>query len=274
MVRRVAYLTVVSLLGALLGGCALNLFDFDKRAAWREVEERACQARRPPSTFVAQIRPIDGKGACGIDYPLKVSALESGTIGIGPTATIGCPMTEALDTWMRDSVQPAALAWFGQPVIEIRQISAYSCRTRNNRRGAELSEHAFGNALDVAGFKLADGRTIVIKSHWKGGSAEEKSFLREVFAGACQTFKTVLGPGSDMFHYDHIHVDLAHHNRAGTSRYCKPTPTAVPQREPYDGARMAAIPGQPRYGVVPAYTASIEAADPIAELFAEGEGAE
>ena len=166
-------------------------------------------------------------------------------------------MTEALETWMRNSVQPAALAWFGVPVVEIKQISAYSCRTRNNQRGAEISEHAFGNALDVAGFKLADGREIIVKTDWRGGSPEAKGFLLEVFATACRTFKTVLGPGSNAYHYDHIHLDLAHHNDAGTSRYCKPTPAVVPPaRQPFDGARYAAIPGQPRYASIPAYTAS------------------
>ena len=169
-----------------------------------------CQ-RRPQSQFVQQVREIDGKGACGIEYPLKVIGLESGTIGIGPTATIGCPMTEALEIWMRYSVQPAALAWFGVPVVEIKQISAYSCRTRNNQRGAEISEHAFGNALDVAGFKLADGREIIVKTDWRGGSPEEKGFLLEVFATACRTFKTEPNQAP------HIHVLLIFASSIGRS---------------------------------------------------------
>ena len=120
----------------------------------------------------------------------------------------------ALEIWMRYSVQPAAIANFGMPIVEIRQISAYSCRTMNNKKGAELSEHAFGNALDIAGFKLANGRVIVVKSGWRG-SADEQRFLREVFSSACKTFKTVLGPGA-AYHSDHFHVDLARHGKSGT----------------------------------------------------------
>lgn len=258
MLRRVAYLAVVAGLGVSLTGCALSIFSFEQRASWREDEERACMARRPQTYFIRQTKAIDGKGVCGIDYPLKVYALEGGTIGIGPNATIGCPMTEALEIWMRYSVQPAALAWFGAPVVEIKQISAYSCRSRNNARGAELSEHAFGNALDVAGFKLANGREVIVQSGWRGRS-DERGFLREVFASACKSFKTVLGPGA-RYHGDHFHLDLAHHSKSGTARYCNPRPSVLPPaRRPYDGARMAAFPGQPRYGL--SYTGSITPAE-------------
>ena len=269
MFRRVVSLTVVAAFGALLGGCALSIFDFDRREAWRETEEQACLVRRPASPYIAQVREIDGKGACGVTYPLSVSALESGTIGVGPGAVLGCPMTEALEIWMRYSVQPAALAWFGMPLISIKQISAYYCRTRDSIPGAELSEHAFGNALDIAAFTLANGHEIVVQTAWRDGTPEEQGFLQEIFASACRTFKTVLGPGSDKYHYNHIHLDLAHHNRDGTSRYCKPTPTVVPPaRPPFNGALYAAIPGQPRYASVPAYTGSIVAsqASPIDTL--------
>ena len=260
MLRRVAYLAVLAGLGLSLTGCALSMFSFEQRASWREDEERACMARRPQTYFIRQAKAIDGRGVCGIDYPLKVYALEGGTIGIGPDATIGCPMTEMLEIWMRYSVQPAALAWFGAPVVEIKQISSYSCRSRNNARGAELSEHAFGNAIDIAGFKLANGREIIVQTGWRGRE-DERGFLREVFATACKSFKTVLGPGAK-YHGDHFHLDLAHHNKSGTAQYCNPrAPVSPPARPPYDGARMAAIPGQPRYGL--AYTGSIGPATPI-----------
>ena len=80
------------------------------------------------------------------------------------------------------AVQPAAIAWFGAPVVALKQISSYSCRPRNNEAGERLSEHAFGNAIDIAAFTLADGRTITVKSDWLG-DIDARSFLREVFAG-------------------------------------------------------------------------------------------
>jgi hypothetical protein len=242
MARRVAYLAAATGLAVVLTGCALNLFG-EQREAWREAEERACMREREVvlSAFVQRARKINGRGACGIEMPLEVAALAGGSVAIRSSATLGCPMTAALDAWMQESVQPTAIAWFGMPVVEIKQVSDYSCRSRNNIHGERLSEHAFGNAIDVASFTLANGRPITVKGGWRG-AADEQGFLREAFATACQRFKTVLGPGV-RYHGDHFHLDLAHHGRSGTSHYCRPTPSAPPPvRDPYREQRIAAFP--------------------------------
>jgi len=146
-------------------------------------------------------------------------AVATGTVAVTPTATLACPMVSALDQWIASSVQPAAIRWFGQPVAEIRQISAYSCRGMNGNPRARISEHAFGNALDIASFTLADGRRITVKDGWRG-SPEEQGFLRDVQGAACDRFTTVLAPGSNAFHYDHMHVDLM--RRRNGYRACNP----------------------------------------------------
>jgi hypothetical protein len=145
----------------------------------------------------------------------------TGAAAVQPAATLACPIVSALDQWFANGVQPAAAKWFGQQVAEIRQISAYSCRSMNGQRGATISEHAFGNALDIASFTIADGRKVTVKDGWRG-TPEEQGFLRDVHASACQQFSTVLAPGSNAFHYDHIHVDLA--RRASGRQVCNPAP--------------------------------------------------
>jgi hypothetical protein len=147
----------------------------------------------------------------------------TGAVTVQPTATLACPIVSALDTWFASGVQPAALKWFGMQVAEIRQISAYSCRGMNGQPGAHISEHAFGNALDIAAFTLADGRKVSVKDGWRG-APEEQGFLRDVQGSACQHFSTVLAPGSNAYHYDHIHVDLM--RRASGRVICQPA--AVP----------------------------------------------
>lgn len=142
-----------------------------------------------------------------------------GPVALKPTATLACPIVSMLDHWLVESVQPAAERWFGSRVVEIKQISAYSCRGMNGNPRAHVSEHAFGNALDIAGFTLADGRRISVKDGWKG-LPEEQGFLRDVQGGACQMFNTVLAPGSNVYHYDHIHVDLM--RRASRRIICQP----------------------------------------------------
>jgi hypothetical protein len=160
-----------------------------------------------------------------------------GPVAIKPVATLACPIVSVLDRWLADSVQPAAQRWFGARVVEIRQISAYSCRGMNGDSRAHISEHAFGNALDIAGFTLADGRHVSVKEGWRG-TPEEQGFLRDVQAAACQQFTTVLAPGSNVYHYDHIHVDLM--RRASRRLICQPAAMSgeevaarAGQRNPY-----------------------------------------
>jgi hypothetical protein len=136
-----------------------------------------------------------------------------------PPATLACPIVSALDRWVSDGVQPAAMRWFGEPVTEIKQISAYSCRGMVGAGGSGISEHGFGNALDIAAFALSDGRWITVQNGWHG-TPEEQGFLRDVHLAACNHFSTVLAPGYNAAHYNHIHVDLM--RRASGDRPCRP----------------------------------------------------
>ena len=129
-----------------------------------------------------------------------------------------------------------------------------------------MSEHAFGNALDIAGFTLADGRKITVKNGWHG-TPEEQGFLHDVQLYACETFTTVLAPGYNVYHYDHIHVDLMR-RRAGY-RPCRPE--AIPGEVVAARARAvyASKHGVPAYtGSVPAQAASGD--QPVATPGADG----
>ncbi len=144
-------------------------------------------------------------------------------VQVQPPATLACPIMSALDQWIAGAVQPAAAHWFRQRVVEIKQISAYSCRGMNGNPNAHISEHAFGNALDVAEFDLADGHKISVQYGWHG-TPEEQGFLHDVQAAACDQFTTVLAPGANVYHYNHIHVDLMRHYNG--RHICEPS--AIP----------------------------------------------
>ena len=170
-----------------------------------------------------------------------------GPVAMKPAATLACPIVSVLDRWLADSVQPAAQRWFGMRVVEIKQISAYSCRGMNGNPSAHISEHAFGNALDIAAFTLADGRQVTVKGGWRG-MPEEQGFLRDVQATACQQFNTVLAPGSNAHHEDHIHVDLM--RRASQRVICQPAATSGEEvaaraagRNPYATSREPYVTG-------------------------------
>ncbi|MGJ3263959.1 MAG: extensin family protein [Salinarimonas sp.] len=220
MSRRVSTGLLASVLVLALSGC--GWFEVEEREEWRSQAEVACLAREDvrPSAYMSQRPRLDGPGTCGIDKPFEITALLDGQVRLRQEATLGCPATAATERWLAEIVQPAARLYLGAPVVEIGSGS-YACRTRNHRRGARLSEHAFGNAVDVMSFTLADGRTITVEDGWRG-AADERGFLREAFVGACERFTTVLGPGSDGMHENHFHLDLARHDARGERRYCRP----------------------------------------------------
>ena len=183
-------------------------------------------SERPATTPLPRLGPAQGNSVAAF-----------GPVAMKPAATLACPIVSALDRWLADSVQPAAMRWFGIRVAEIKQISAYSCRGMNGNSRAHISEHAFGNALDIASFTLADGRVVTVKNGWKG-VPEEQGFLRDIQAAACQQFNTVLAPGSNIYHYDHIHVDLM--RRKSQRTICQPAAMSgeeiagrAGQRNPY-----------------------------------------
>ncbi len=184
-------------------------------------------ARRAPNPDDNDDDPASQRSATPSFGPATTPSLGRGTrmatasmpAALTPAATLACPLVSALDKWVAEGVQPAAQKWFGSQVATIKQISAYSCRGMVGAGISHVSEHAFGNALDVAGFVLADGRKISVQEGWRG-SPEEQGFLHDVQLAACDTFTTVLAPGYNAAHYNHIHVDLM--RRASGRRPCRP----------------------------------------------------
>jgi hypothetical protein len=198
----------------------------------------------PPQRALPALGPMRGPNATAPIMPAAVT----------PPATLACPLVSALDRWVSEGVQPAALHWFGTQVTEIKQIGSYSCREMVGSGTSSMSEHAFGDALDIAGFTLADGRKITVKDGWHG-TPEEKGFLHDVQLYACETFTTVLAPGYNVYHYDHMHVDLM--RRSSGNRPCRPN--AIPGEVVAAKARAvyASKHGTPAYtGSVPTKAAS------------------
>jgi hypothetical protein len=183
----------------------------------------------------------DSQQAPALGRPAPAS-LAAAPATLTPTATLACPLVSTLDRFISAHVQPAAARWFGQPVVEIKQISAYSCRGMNGNPRANISEHAFGNALDIAAFTLADGHRITVKDGWHG-APEEQGFLRDVQGAACEMFTTVLAPGSNEYHYDHIHVDLM--RRSSGRTICQPAAIAGEAAAARAGGRYGWRPGAP-----------------------------
>ena len=137
----------------------------------------------------------------------KVLMPDGTQVSFNPPPTLRCNMAEAVAQWIRAEVGPAA-AELGAPLTAVTDVDSYQCRGRNNVPGAKLSEHGRGNALDISAIKLGNGALFNLTD-----PLVSKPFREQMRALACGRFTTVLGPGSDAYHSDHIHLDRAERTR-------------------------------------------------------------
>jgi hypothetical protein len=167
------------------------------------------------ATFKEIPRIDDGNG-CGIDKPITLSSALPG-IEFKPEGKMRCEAALALAHWVKESVIPSAAALDNGKIVTINQASTYVCRLRNNASTGKISEHARGNAIDVASFTFENGKTIGIEPRREDPTLTG-AFQRATSASACLYFTTVLDPESDAAHETHFHLDVLERN--GGFRYC------------------------------------------------------
>ena len=174
------------------------------RSLFMPPSEILCRQRLRKAGAVFRETPaVAQENGCALPYPLALSGLPGG-VDVEPEAVLNCTMAEAVSEFARQQMSKAASDGLSADLAAIGQASGYVCRPRNGSN--KLSEHAFGNAIDIASFRLSDGRTITVAPDLKG---ESRAFVDRLRAQACGPFLTVLGPGSDADHANHLHFDLA-----------------------------------------------------------------
>jgi hypothetical protein len=176
--------------------------------------DTACIERLTRLGLRFESRPAVQEGACSVQTPVLVSGLPDG-VAVAPAALMTCPLAESLARWMGEAVRPEADRHFGSAPKKLLIGTSYQCR--DQRSGAKLSEHAYGNGVDVMGFEFAKRPPLAVGAHPEG--SPEAAFQLAVQKGACPVFTTVLGPGSDDAHGDHLHLDMR--ARKGDYRICQ-----------------------------------------------------
>ena len=166
----------------------------------------ACRLTLSEAIAIAPSIPdIHGAGGCGGEDLVRLEAVvlpDKHVVALKPAATLRCTMASAIADWVRTDVAQLAVS-LGSVVTDLDNFDSFECRGRNRVVGAPLSEHGRANALDVRSFKLADGRTISLTDR-----TVSRDLRESVLHSVCARFSTVLGPGSDWYHEDHIHLDL------------------------------------------------------------------
>ncbi|MFB2531181.1 extensin family protein [Paracoccus sp. p3-h83] len=165
------------------------------------------------SVIGERIAPIQ-QGACGIANPVRITSVAG--VRLSQPATLDCQTVRALEQWTVDTAIPAVGGSRGG-LAELTVAASYACRGRNRQAGARMSEHGLGKAIDISGFVTGDGTRVTVEGDW-GFFGRAARVLKQMRGGACGTFGTVLGPGSDAYHHDHLHLDVAQY-RSGP--YCK-----------------------------------------------------
>jgi hypothetical protein len=175
-----------------------------------------CRSRLEEIAVFKPLPSITGPGDCTATDVVALDAVvlaDGHRIALSPTATLRCPMAEAVTQWIRDDVAPT-IAALDKSLRDVETLDSFDCRTRNSIAGAKISEHGHANALDVRAFKLANGTAIELTD-----ASVDKALRQKLRQSACARFSTVLGNGADAYHDSHVHLDLI--ERSNHYRICQ-----------------------------------------------------
>jgi len=189
----------------------------------------ACRVRLTAERAIApSVDAIEGPGECGGTDMVRLEAVvlsDMSRVEINPPAVLKCNMAEAIVDWVRDDLAELTAFSLGSRLRAVRNYAAYHCRSRNNIIGAMMSEHGKGNAIDVRSITLVNGKTVDPTD-----VQVSRDFRESWKKSVCARFSTVLGPGSDGYHENHIHVDLME-RRSGYRAMCQ-WDVRVPEEKP------------------------------------------
>jgi hypothetical protein len=173
--------------------------------------------------FEAISMPSAAKAGCAIDTPVRLKAVKSAprsraSIRLPDEPTLSCRFGERFGQWVRDLVAPLISGDLDVELKSVRTGPGFECRNRNRAENGKLSAHATGLAADVDSFELANGKRISVKPD---GDEQIRATVNAIRVAACGWFTTVLGPGSDAAHADHMHVDIIQHGSSDRYRICQ-----------------------------------------------------
>ena len=178
----------------------------ERRKKKRETASMKGSVCGVPAIKGEEIKRITSKvNGCGVEDPVAVTSIAG--VRLSQTATVDCSIAQARYSWVDEVAQPA----FDGKLVELQVAAHYICRGRNNKKGAPISEHGKGRAIDISAFILSDGKVLTVAGNYN-------RLLRRIYKAACPYFRTTLGPGSDGYHEDHFHFDTS--ARSGGA-YCR-----------------------------------------------------
>jgi hypothetical protein len=188
-------------------------------------DDEACLARLRAADvrFDIPTMPVAARVACTIEVPVRLKSVAAQERGITEVhlpeePVVSCLFAERLTAWLGNLVAPLIAGRMSTDLRAVRTGPGYECRNRNGATNGKLSAHAEGKAIDISGFELSSGKFIPIKPD---GDETMRNVVDTVRTAACGWFTTVLGPGADAAHTDHLHIDMAPHGTSDRYRICQ-----------------------------------------------------
>jgi hypothetical protein len=188
-------------------------------------DDDACLARLRAAgvRFDIPTMPIAAKAACAIEVPVRLKTVTAQAravteVHLPEEPVVSCEFAESLTAWLGHLVAPLIAGRMSADLQAVRTGPGYECRNRNGATNGKLSAHAVGKAIDISAFELSSGKLIPIKP---GEDEAMRNVVDSVRTAACGWFTTVLGPGADAAHTDHLHVDIALHGTSDRYRICQ-----------------------------------------------------
>jgi hypothetical protein len=188
-------------------------------------DDDACLARLRAADirFDIPATPVAARSACAIDVPVRLRSVATKTRGVTEIRlpeepVVSCQFAERLTAWLSKLVAPLIAGRMSTDLRAVRTGPGYECRNRNGAATGKLSAHAVGQAIDISAFELSGGKSIPIRPD---GDETGRDVVASVRTAACGWFTTVLGPGADEAHTDHLHVDMWLHGSNDRYRICQ-----------------------------------------------------
>ena len=182
----------------------------------------ACLSELTSQRVVFEQLPIAKEQGCELSGAIKLASLSTpfGDVSLSSKPIMLCSFGRQFSGWVREVAAPLTLGYTGQRLAQVETGSAFACRSRYDKPGLVPSEHAKGDAIDIGSFVLADGRRIPVKQQ-NSDIRLSTDLVHALRMTACGYFTTVLGPGSDTAHEEHLHFDSGMHGATPNYRICK-----------------------------------------------------
>jgi hypothetical protein len=191
--------------------------------AARGAEACLARLRAADIRFDIPAMPVAAKASCAIEAPVRLKSIKTRArplteIRLPEEPVVSCQFAERMTAWLGNLVAPLIAGQMSTDLRAVHTGPGYECRNRNGAAVGKLSAHAIGQAIDISAFELSSGKSIPIKPD---GDETMQNVVDSVRTAACGWFTTVLGPGADASHTDHLHVDIAMHGTSDRYRICQ-----------------------------------------------------